>query len=162
MARPRKANELKTAHYTKTQQVEQSEVQDKIIGMSAESLKNPPDWLIDERAVTEWFELSEKLKCLPVISDLDYNNLGLYCNAYSSYVAVTESLKNAPMLVPYTNKAGNENLVENPLVKLQIKYSDEMKKYSSLLGLSIDSRLKIAQLHVQKQENEIFDDFGDI
>ena len=43
-----------------------------------------------------------------------------------------------------------------------MKYSDEMRKYASLLGLSIDSRLKLASLKGKKKNDEINDEFGDI
>ena len=37
-----------------------------------------------------------------------------------------------------------------------------MKKYSSLLGLTIDSRLKIATLKLTETKKDIVDEFGDI
>ena len=43
-----------------------------------------------------------------------------------------------------------------------MKYSDEMRKYSSLLGLSIDSRLKLATIKSKETKQDIVDDFGDI
>lgn len=43
-----------------------------------------------------------------------------------------------------------------------MKYSDEMRKYASLLGLSIDSRLKIAALKGAKKKDEISNEFGEI
>ena len=44
-------------------------------------------------------------------------------------------------------------------MRIQIRYSDEMKKFASLLSLTIDSRLKIATINNQ---NDLVDDFGDI
>lgn len=37
-----------------------------------------------------------------------------------------------------------------------------MRKYSSLLGLSIDSRLKLAAIKSTETKKGIVDDFGDI
>ena len=37
-----------------------------------------------------------------------------------------------------------------------------MKKFASLLGLTIDSRLKIATIKNQSNQNDLIDDFGDI
>ena len=90
------------------------------------------------------------------------NNLGAYCNAYSSYLEASKELAKQPQVVEYTNKAGATNFVENPYIKIQLKYSDEMRRYSSLLGLSIDSRLKLATIKSKETKQEIVDDFGDI
>ncbi|WP_454053960.1 P27 family phage terminase small subunit [Clostridium sp. Marseille-Q7071] len=69
--------------------------------------------------------------------NLDLNNLGAYCNAYSSYIEITNEIKRtATKFIEYTNKVGATNIIENPLIKIQMKYSDEMRKYSSLLGLT--------------------------
>lgn len=45
---------------------------------------------------------------------------------------------------------------------IQKKYAEEMRKFASLCGLTIDSRLKAATIKIDKVENEIEDEFGDI
>jgi len=112
-------------------------------------------------AKKEWKRLNEQFKELKFISNLDYNNLGTYCNAFSSYIDVTNQLKDEPLTVTHINKFGGANIVENPLIKIQIKYSEEMKKYSSLLGLTIDSRLKIAALKLGEKKPDD-NEFGDL
>lgn len=76
----------------------------------------------------EWKRLLEQFKTIGgIISNLDFNNLGAYCNAYSFYLQATKELGEQPLTIEYTNKGGQVNSVENPLIKIQIKYSDEMK-----------------------------------
>ncbi|MBD5643198.1 phage terminase small subunit P27 family [Clostridium botulinum] len=161
MARPKKMLSIQEGHLEKKQQ-EEKKLQEQIIQTGMEQLEKPPKWLRDSLAKKEWKRLVEQFKTLSVISNLDLNNLGAYCNAYSSYIEATKELKGQPLTIEYTNKGGATNIIENPLIKIQLKYSDEMKKYSSLLGLTIDSRLKIATLKLTETKKEIVDEFGDI
>lgn len=55
-----------------------------------------------------------------------------------------------------------EILVKNPLCDLQKMYSEEMRKFALMCGLTIDSRLKAATIAREGIDNEINDEFGDI
>ena len=57
---------------------------------------------------------------------------------------------------------GSYTYVENPLIKIQKNYAEEMRKFAGLVGLTIDSRLKIATTKAEKQDSKIIDEFGDI
>jgi len=161
MARPKKPLNMQEGHLTKEQQKEK-ELQEEIIQTATDQLQKPPLWLRDNIAKKEWKRLVEQFKAISVISNLDLNNLGAYCNAYSFYLEATKELKGKPLTVEYTNKGGSTNVIENPLIKIQIKYSDEMKRFSSLLGLTIDSRLKMATIKLNETKKDITDEFGDI
>jgi len=161
MARPKKMLNMQEGHLTKEQQTEK-ELQEDIIKTGTEQLEKTPMWLRDNIAKKEWKRLVEQFKTIGIISNLDLNNLGAYCNAYSFYLESTKLLKGQPLTIEYTNKGGSTNTIENPLIKIQIKYSDEMKRFSSLLGLTIDSRLKMASIKLEKSKDRISDEFGDI
>lgn len=161
MGRPKRMLNAQSGHLTKKQQ-EEKKLQEQIIKTGTDQLEKPPTWLRDKVAKNEWERLVEQFKTLGIISNLDLNNLGAYCNAYSSYLEATKELKGQPLTIEYTNKADATNIIENPLIKIQMKYSDEMRKYSSLLGLTIDSRLKMATIKLQETKKEVVDDFGDI
>ena len=88
--------------------------------------------------------------------------MAAYCNAYSGYLETIREMQGQALTIEYTNKGGATNIIENPLIKIQMKYSDEMRKYSSLLGLSIDSRLKLASIKSTETKKELTDEFGDI
>lgn len=160
MAR-RKPLEAQKGHLTKEQQ-EEKKMQEENINVGAEQLKRAPVWLRDNVAKKEWKRLLVQFDELGFLTNLDYNNLGAYCNAYSYYVESTEKMKSESLTVTYVNKRGQANTVENPLIRIQLKYSEEMKKYSSLLGLTIDSRLKFADLKIKKQKDVIEEEFGDL
>ncbi|MBK1809147.1 phage terminase small subunit P27 family [Clostridium sp. YIM B02505] len=161
MARPKKPLSMQEGHLTVNQQTEKR-LQEEIIECATDQLEKTPSWLRDNIAKKEWKRLVEQFKNIGVISNLDLNNLGAYCNAYSSYLEATKELKGQALTIEYTNKGGSTNLIENPLIKIQIKYSDEMKRYSSLLGLTIDSRLKMATIKLNETKKDITDEFGDI
>ncbi len=138
------------------------EEQENFINLGNEQLDLPPNWLRDDMAKSEWIRLVPELRKLKVISNLDYNNLGLYCNAFSMYIQVSKKVGKTNVLTKYTNKSGATNKIINPNISVALKYKEEIRKYSSLLGLSIDSRLKIATGKQLKQDEEIKNEFGDI
>lgn len=143
---------LQKGHLTKKQRLEKELEEQHQSSMGAEHLNNMPDWLIDNVARTEWKRLLKEMTQNSMICNLDYNNLGAYCNAFAKWTAVS-------MELGLNLKAGRQT---NPLVNLELKYSDEMKKYSVLLGLSYEAKLKGMQLKAEKQESDIKTEFGDI
>ena len=161
MGRPKLPLELQKGNLTKEQQVEKELEQD-LAKANSNQLDKPPLWLRDKVAKKEWKRLVEQFRSISIISNLDLNNLAAYCNAYSCYRQSIDELQGKPLVVEYTNKANVTNQIENPLIKIQMKYSDEMRKYSALLGLSVDSRLKLSSLKLKETKSEIKDEFGDI
>lgn len=161
MARPRKPLNLQKGNLTQEQKNEK-ELQDELARGDTSQLEKPPKWLRDSVAKKEWKRLVKEYKSLSVICNLDYNNLGIYCNAFSKYVEVTKKLDEESEVVEYTNKAGATNYIENPRIKIQKYYSSEIQKYSSMLGMTVDSRLKIASIKSTEIKNDITSEFGDI
>lgn len=109
-----------------------------------------PEWLADDFAIEQYEKISKELDHLKLLTNLDKHTLACYCFAYSQYVQTTKELQGAPLVVESTNKAGFTNKIENPLIRIQLKYSDEMKKHASEMGLTISSRLKLT---VPKKED---------
>ena len=153
MARPKKPLELQMKHLTQEEKTNKELEEQEIRNLNKNQLAKPPTWLRDSIAKKEWKRLNKELEEISVICNLDYNNLGAYCNAYSFYVQATKELDKEPLITEFTNKAGATNFIENPLIRIQLKYSEEMK---------IDSRLKIATIKNQNNQNDLVDDFGDI
>ena len=110
-----------------------------------------------------FFQLDDPVLCQirDEILNLDVNNLGCYCNAFSYYISVTKQLKKENKVIKKPTQNG-EILVKNPLCDLQKMYSEEMRKFASMCGLTIDSRLKAATIAREGIDNEINDEFGDI
>ena len=160
MARPRKPLEMQTRH-NKVVEMQRRQQEEQAVTVSGEQLEKPPSWLTDAVAKKEWRRLMVELQKINIIGNLDLNNLAAYCNAYSAYRKATKELKGQSLIVEKETKYGTQ-LVANPLISIQSKYSDEMRKYAALCGLTIDSRLKAGAAKVDKQDEDIRKRFGGI
>lgn len=118
-----------------------------------------PSWLTDEVAIEEYHRLSKELAELKLLTNLDVTTLASYCIAYANYLKATEELHGQPLVIESTNKSGFTNLIQNPLILIQLKYSDEMKKHASELGLTINSRLKMVVPPKPEKKKSKFEEF---
>ncbi len=149
---PRKPIEAQSRHNTQ-EEIEKKQLEEESVWVGDEQLDNPPGWLSGKVAIDEWYRLVTEFKKKQLVSNLDYNNLGAYCNAFAMYVEITEDLKEDDIL-PGTQV--------NPLVNLQLKYSEEMRKFASTLGLTVQSRLQSGGNALNAKDKELGNDFGDI
>ena len=162
MAKNRKPLGMQKGNLTVEQQ-ENKKQEEAMITTGKEMLEKPPSWLIDAKAKNEFNRLVsefEKMQ-IDVIGNLDVNNLGCYCNAFSSYISVTKELKNKDKVIEKHTERGSF-LIKNPLLDVQKQYSEEMRKFAAMCGLTIDSRLKAATIAREGIDNDIKEEFGDI
>ena len=131
------------------------------ITVGKNQLKRAPEWLVDEVAVKEWKRIVKEMDKIDIIGNLDRNNLGAYCNAFSKYVKATNELKEAPFTIEKNTRSGIVT-VRNPLIDIQKLYAEEMRKFASLCGMTVDSRLKAAVTKTTKKEESIKERFGAI
>lgn len=124
-------------------------------------LKRPLSWLVDDVAKKEWKRVIAELEKISIVGNLDVTNIGGYCNAFSNYVKASEILKDQTYCIERETRTG-VMVVKNPMIEVQKNYADEMRKFASLCGLTIDSRLKAGASKVEKQENDIEMKFGAI
>lgn len=61
------------------------QMEEEAVWVGNEQLEKVPEWLIDDIARKEWKRLVKEFNKKSMISNLDYNNLGAYCNAFSKY-----------------------------------------------------------------------------
>lgn len=160
MARQRKPVELQKGNLTVMQQ-EKKRLEEAYICTGKNQLKKPPIWLIDEIATKEFKRIVKELKEIDIIGNLDLNNLGAYCNAFSNYIHVTEKLNQEDYYITRETRTGTI-LVKNPLIDIQTNYSSEMRKFAALCGMTIDSRLKVATTKVNEEQENINKKFGGI
>lgn len=147
----RKSLETMTKHLTQ-EEIKVKQLEQDAVFVGNEQLEHLPDWLVNESAINEWKRLVKQFNKKSMISNLDYNNLGAYCNAFARYTTIVKRL--GTQVLP-----GRE---PSPLVMLELKYSDEMKRYGALLGLTMESRLKAGKGIVNNTEEDINKDFGDV
>ena len=80
---------------------------------------------------------------------------------FANYIKATEILTQQTFYVERETRTG-VIVVKNPMVDIQKGYADEMRRFASLCGLTIDSRLKAGTAKVNKQQEEITNRFGAI
>lgn len=156
--RPRIPSERKTGHYTDQQKVRMRQ-EEAAAETDSDQLQKPPTWLIDRVAKHEWKRLVEELEKIKLIGNLDLNHLAGYCNAYALYRKATKELKSQELMIEKDTPSGKK-LVENPLIGVQRKYAEEMRKFAALCGLTVSSRLKAGTEKVDKQEETLKQKFG--
>lgn len=161
MSRSRKPLEQQEGNITKEEK-ERKRLEEEIVKTGAEDIEKPPQWLIDDTAKKEYKRIIKDLKKIEIVGNLDLSNLCGYCNAYSMYRKATTQLSKEELIVKKLSASGVEYDAENPIIMVQKKYAEEMRKFASMCGLSIDSRLKAATIKVDKTEDEIEEEFGDI
>ena len=160
MGRPRKPPAEQRGNLTVlTMQTRAAE--EESVSTGKNQLKRPPDWLIDDVAKKEWRRIVKELEKIGLIGNLDRNNLGGYCNAFANYVKATNILKEQTYYIDRETRNG-VIVVKNPMVDIQRTYADEMRRFASLCGLTIDSRLKTAAVKTDKTREDITKKFGNI
>lgn len=160
MGRPKKPLEMQKGNLTVLQQ-NNKKMAEKVIITGREQLKKPPKWLTNTIAIKEFKRIVKEIKDIGIIGNLDINNIGGYCNSYASYVQATEELVGAPLTVKQDTAYGIK-YVKNPLIDIQKNYADEMRKFGSLCGISIDGRLKIGTIKTTESIQKAETRFGGI
>ena len=160
MPRPKKPIDMQKAHLTLVEKQNRKAEEDSVT-TGNNQLKTPPRWLINDVAKKEWRRIVRELNKIQIVGNLDYANLGGYCNAYANYIQVTEILKDQTYSIKRETRTGTI-IVKNPLVDIQTNYAAEMRRFAALCGLTIDSRLKAAVVKTEKTEDMITEKFGNI
>ena len=160
MPRPKKPIDMQKAHLTLVEKQNRKAEEDSVT-TGNNQLKTPPRWLINDVAKKEWRRIVRELNKIQIVGNLDYANLGGYCNAYANYIQVTEILKDQTYSIERETRTGTI-IVKNPLVDIQTNYAAEMRRSAALCGLTIDSRLKAAVVKTEKTEDMITEKFGNI
>lgn len=160
MARPKKPIDMQKAHLTLIER-QNKKMEEETVTTGKGHLKTPPEWLINDVARKEWRRIVRELNKIDIVGNLDYANLGGYCNAYANYIKATDILKEQTYYIDRETRNG-VIVVKNPMVDIQTTYAAEMRKFASLCGLTIDSRLKAAVTKTEKTEEMISKKFGNI
>lgn len=140
---------------------QQKKSEEESVRTGRDKLARPPDWLVDDVAKKEWRRIVKELKKIGIIGNLDIANIGGYCNAFANYVKATGILKQQSYYVERETRNGII-VVKNPMVDIQKSYADEMRRFASLCGMTVDSRLKAASAKTKDTESEINRKFGGI
>ena len=151
MARPKKALDNMTGHWTKAE-IQQKKYEESLIKIDDKNIK-APNWLKDRVAKQEFKRLVALLEKIDIICELDITTLGLYCQTYAKLVEIVKELEQEELVIDGK---------PNPKMKMQLQLSEELRKLGNELGITLSSRLKFATSKAEKERDQIKDEFGDI
>lgn len=98
----------------------------------------PPDWL-DDRARKEWDKLARELESVGLLTSVDANQFGLYCQAVADYEDLLLRVRNEG----WTTTTSNGNIVQHPAVGAMNKAAERVHKYSQQFGFTPASRTRV-------------------
>ena len=137
------------SHKTKSEIIARKERE---IHPNTDSVKCP-NWLCDV-AKEEWNRIEKDLIELGLLTNIDVNQLAIYCDSYAKYIKASQEIEKNGLVVEHTNKMGATNLVTNPYVQIATKYAELVKKFCSEFGLTPSSRAKIAIPKIENDSND--------
>lgn len=156
MARPRKPVEASTGKIS-VLKLDEKRKSEAAIRYNRSLLDvKPESMLIDEVASETWDIVVPEILKMPLAGNVDlFNVIGL-CNSWAAYIDVTKKLQKKWEV----RRKGIPR--ENPLVAVQKKYADEVRKFERLCAIDLDGRLKAGEKKVKQQDKELKKKFGEI
>ena len=154
MSKPMKPVSISTRKISKEDKIRRAAAE-RMVSVGVDEITSPPEELISEEAEKEWNRVVPQLIDIDIIGNLDRAALIGYCNSYSNYMKATRQLSKQPLIKKETGK-------RNQLVDVQKNYADEMRRFASLCGISMDSRIKAGMKMQEKKEESLKDRFGAI
>lgn len=152
MGRPRKSLSASTKHRTVAEQEQKK--QEELLSKTPDDLLNTPPTseLRDKLARDTWERIIPDLVEYTSVGNLDRDDIIAYCNSWSRVVEAEKKYKNRN-LSPEEKDKWEARLY---------KATADHRKYASLCGMTLDSRLKAATVKIKQKDKEIADEFGDI
>ena len=111
-----------------------------------------PTWLTGE-GKKMWERLAPELERLGLLTALDGEAFAAACQRWGTYVDCQKYLKKHGRTYTYTNKAGAENEIERPQVKIAQKALDQFRAFCSEFGLTPSSRTRIEVKTLEGEED---------
>ncbi len=166
MARPRKPVDTQTRHNTQ-EEIQRQKFAESLVQTGREDLAETSIGLMDATARKEYARVLRSLVDLPVIGNLDRTNLVGYCNYYSLHRKLEGKIKKQEAQMKKEAKEQGEASDETNAYYFKLLRQDRltcesMIRFEKLCGLTLDSRLKVADAAAKQVEDELQGEFGDI
>ncbi len=166
MARPRKPVNTQTRHNTQAE-IQRQKFAESLVQTGREDLAETSIGLMDATARKEYARVLRSLVDLPVIGNLDRTNLVGYCNYYSLHRKLEGKIKKQEAQMKKETKEQGEASDETNAYYFELLRQDRltcesMIRFEKLCGLTLDSRLKVADAAAKQVEDELQGEFGDI
>ncbi len=95
---------------------------------------------LSEVAGKQWDSMVRKLRAADMITNLDTQALGLYCEAYANWVAANKWIQLKGTVV----KSANGTLAQSPFFLVSNKCFDQMYKMLVEFGMTPSSRTRVS------------------
>ena len=119
---------------------------------------------LDELGKKKWKSLSRRLLRLNILSEIDTDQLLLYCDYWSMRQRAREDLAkimasaaesgNSGMMLKRKTAAGDPYLSPNPLIRVINSLTDRLNRMLVEFGMTPSSRSRIAMLPERKKKKE--------
>lgn len=109
----------------------------------------PPKHL-SKYAKKEWKRMSDILHAMGLLTQLDYSEFSLYCQAYGRWVEAEEKLLKTGLVV----KTTNGNPINSPFLNIASSAMRDCHKFLSEFGMTPSSRTKIKTEKISKKTNK--------
>lgn len=154
MARPRKLNTTKKE--SNEEKLQREGIKTELENFTKIQTTVPKVLKSDRIASSEYRRLRPLLEELP-ISNLDLNLLIVYCQLYSIYRQLQKEMEDEGLIIEtyYATGELKERKINAASHEL-LKYSKELRAIAGMLGLSIDSRMRLIDHSVNEKENDPF------
>ncbi|MBO6269085.1 MAG: P27 family phage terminase small subunit [Clostridium sp.] len=152
MPRPRKIASEQSGHLTSAQQAKRERETELAIGDASALQRAPKKLLLDKVAVAKWRYIVRVKQADRTLSNSDFDNLVVYCNAWSQYMKAVELQR----------QLGADPELIAAAMRMEKQATDILYRYGARLGLDLNSRLKTAALKVEKEQDAVEQEFGDI
>lgn len=150
--RRRVATDVTKKNLTKDE-IRQRKQEEELLNVFEGVPERPPTWL-SKLAKKEYKRIVPLMKNLP-IANLDLQIVCHYCEQVSSYLELTKDIQENGYNIFIKNDEGEIiNVKINPSVSKRLEVAREMRAAASMIGISLDSRIKI----VAPKKNEVVED----
>lgn len=155
--RKRVATDVTKKNLTK-EEIRQRKEEEELLNVFEGIPERPPTWL-SKLAKKEYKRIVPLMKELP-IANLDLQIVCHYCEQVSSYLELTKDVQTNGHNIAIRNEAGEiMNIKVNPSVSKRLEVAREMRAAASMIGISLDSRIKIVAPKKKETVEDPMDEF---
>lgn len=151
MPTPVKAVDNMNKHLTRAEREAREEQEER--SMPNRKLKRPTLITKDKAAAKHWTRILKDMKGLDILDALDADALGIYC----AKLARRDDLQAFYLEVRTRYEADKENAVLRSMTKLSAELQSierELLAYASRLGLTPESRARLARKQAEQEEDD--------
>ena len=149
MPRPRKILAAQRGDLTVYRQ-ERRAREEKLAKGAFDMVLDPPIELKDATARNKWIDVVKVKQETDTLSNAYFDNMVIYCNAWSTYMKAMRIQK----------RAGYDMKQLKRGMALEKAAVDLLYRYGARLGLDLNSRLKLASIKVDQEQDHVEQRFG--